>query len=65
MRLMGFILMISGMAIVLAALMVLAGLGQRLAFVLTGLAIEALGLGLIGHGYKSLQATAKRGRVTR
>jgi Na+-transporting NADH:ubiquinone oxidoreductase subunit NqrE len=60
---MGFILMISGMGIVLAALVLLAGLTQRLAFVLTGIAIEFLGLGLLALGYKSLQAVRpKAGR---
>jgi len=54
---MGFALLISGWAIVLAALMLFAGLTQRLAFVATGLAVELLGLVLIAHGYKSLQKT--------
>jgi hypothetical protein len=62
-RLMGFVLMISGMAIVLAALALFAGLGQRLAFVSAGLAVELLGLGLAAHGYKSLQTVRKPGAV--
>jgi hypothetical protein len=60
---MGLVLMISGMAIVLAALVLLAGPAQRFAFVLAGVAIEFLGLGLLAHGYKSLQAVKpKAGR---
>jgi uncharacterized membrane protein HdeD (DUF308 family) len=65
MRLMGFLLMISGLVIVLAALALLAGPGQRIAFIVAGIAIELLGLALIAHGYKSLQATARQRRVTR
>jgi hypothetical protein len=53
---MGFVLLISGWAIVLAALVLFAGIGQRLAFVLAGLAVELLGLGLFAGGYKSLQS---------
>jgi hypothetical protein len=53
---MGFILLISGLAIVLAALALLPGPAQRITFVLTGLGIELLGLGLLAHGYQSLQA---------
>ena len=62
---MGFILMISGIAIVLASLAVLAGLGLRFAFVLTGVAIEALGLGLIAYGYKSVHSAPRARRSTR
>jgi hypothetical protein len=58
---MGFALMISGVAIVLAALALFGGLGQRLAFVSAGLAVELLGLGLAAHGYKSLQTARKSG----
>jgi len=58
---MGFILMISGMAIVLAALALFAGLGERLGFALTGVAVELLGLGVLAYAYKSLQAVRKPG----
>ena len=56
---MGFALMISGMAIVLASLVLFTGLGQRLAFVSAGLAVEILGLVLAALGYKALQALNK------
>ena len=56
---MGFVLMISGMAIVLAALMLFTGVGQRLAFVSTGLAVEVLGLVLAALGYKAQQTLNK------
>jgi hypothetical protein len=62
---MGFLLMISGMAIVLAALVLFAGAPQRLAFVMTGIMIEAVGLLVLAAGYKSLQTTARQKRVTR
>jgi hypothetical protein len=54
---MGFVLMISGMAIVLAALMLFPGLGQRLAFVSAGLAVEVLGMVLAALGYKAARKT--------
>ena len=57
---MGFVLLISGWAIVLAALVLFAGIGQRLAFVLAGLAVELLGLGLLAGGYKSLQSAPRK-----
>ena len=61
MRLMGFALLISGMAIVLVALVLLTSLAQRVGFVLTGVAVEALGLIVLALGYKSLQTIARRG----
>ncbi len=59
---MGFVLLISGFAIVLAALVLFASLTQRFAFILAGLAVELLGLGLFAYVYKSLQIPAKEGR---
>jgi len=59
-RLMGFVLMISGMAIVLAALVLLTGVGQRFGFVLAGFAVEVLGLGVLAYAYRSLQAGPAR-----
>lgn len=56
---MGFVLLISGWALVLAALILLTGIGQRFAFVLAGLAVEGLGLYLLATGYKSLQAVKR------
>ncbi len=57
---MGLVLMISGMAIVLAALVLLSGVGQRFAFALAGFAVELLGLGVLAYAYKSLQSGAAR-----
>ncbi len=47
--------MVSGWMLALAALLLLAGLGQRFAFVLAALFVEILGLGLVAHRYRSLQ----------
>ena len=60
MRLMAFVLMISGMTIVLAALLLFPSIGQRFAFILTGLAIEVLGLALFAHAYKSMHTPRQR-----
>ncbi len=55
MRLIGNLLMVSGWLLVLAALLLLAGLGQRFAFVLAGLLVELLGLALVAQRYRALQ----------
>jgi hypothetical protein len=47
--------MVSGWLLVLAALLLLAGLGQRFAFVLAGLLVELLGLALVAQRYRALQ----------
>jgi hypothetical protein len=57
---MGLVLMISGMAIVLVALVLLTGAGQRFAFVAAGFAVELLGLGVLAYAYKSMQTGAAR-----
>jgi hypothetical protein len=51
----GYLLMLSGWLLVLASLFLLAGLGQRLTFVVAGLLVELLGLILIALRYRSLQ----------
>ena len=56
--LIGYLLMVSGWLLTLAALLLLAGLTQRFAFVLAGLLVELLGLALIAHRYRSLQKDA-------
>ena len=53
--LIGYLLMVSGWLLVLASLFLLAGLGQRLTFVVAGLLVELLGLTLIALRYRSLQ----------
>jgi hypothetical protein len=55
----GYLLMVSGWLLVFASLFLLAGLGQRLTFVVAGLLVELLGLALIAQRYRSLQ----RGRA--
>ena len=52
MRLFGCALLLSGFFIVLVALVLLSAFPQRLAFVAAGLAVEALGVGLLTHGHK-------------
>ena len=46
--------MVSGWFLSLAALLLLAGLKQRLAFVLAALLVELLGLALVAHSYRTL-----------
>ena len=55
MTLIGYLLMVSGWLLAIAALFLLAGLGQRLAFVIAALLVELLGLSLIAIRYRSLQ----------
>ena len=49
-KLAGCLLLISGWLIALAALVMLADFGMRAAFLIAGLAVEVVGLGLIGRG---------------
>jgi hypothetical protein len=53
--LIGYVLLVSGWLLVLAALLLLGGTGQRLAFVGAGLVVEGLGLALVAVRYRSLQ----------
>jgi hypothetical protein len=55
MTLIGYLLMVSGWLLVFASLFLLAGMGQRLVFVVAGLLVELLGLALITARYRSLQ----------
>ena len=55
MKWIGCLLLASGWTIVATALLLLAGLGQRFAFVLAGLLVELLGFGLIAMRYRSQQ----------
>ncbi len=55
MRAIGCVLMIAGWGIVLAALVLLTGLGQRYGFVLAGLAVELLGFWLVAKTYRELE----------
>ena len=50
-RLIGFLLLLAGWGIVLAAIGKLTADGPRAAFVLAGVAVELLGLGLVGRSH--------------
>ncbi len=52
MKLAGFLLLLSGWIVVLAAVALLLN-GARVGFVLAGIAVEALGLGLAIHAHSS------------
>ena len=51
MRLVGFLLLVAGWALVLAALGMLKADASRTAFVLAGVAVELLGLVLLGRAH--------------
>jgi len=51
MRLTGFLLLLAGWGIVLAALALLRQNGPRAAFILAGVAVEALGLALVARSH--------------
>ncbi len=55
----GYLFLISGWVLALAALVLLAGAGQRLAFVVAGLLVELLGLALVAQHYRLLQRGAR------
>jgi len=54
-RLTGYLLMVSGWLLAVAALLLLEGTRQRIAFVLAALLVQLLGLGLVAYRYRSLQ----------
>ncbi len=47
MKIAGFLLLLAGWGIVIAALLMLSTLGQRTSFILAGIAVEAVGLVLL------------------
>ena len=51
----GCLLMVSGWLIAIAALLLLVGLGQRVAFVMAGLLVECIGFVLVAQSYRALQ----------
>ncbi len=55
----GYLFLISGWVLVLAALLLLGGTGLRLVFVVAGLLVEVLGLGLVAQHYRSLQRSTR------
>jgi hypothetical protein len=56
MKLAGFLLLVAGWTIVVAAVMLLPSSGVRVAFLLAGLAVELFGLALAVHSHLVLQA---------
>lgn len=52
MRLAGFGLLLSGWMIVVSALVVLPGPGERASFIVAGLLVELLGLALVARSYR-------------
>jgi hypothetical protein len=53
------LLLFSGWLIVLAALLMLAALAQRAAFIAAGIGLEVLGLVLLTQAYTSMQRKTK------
>ncbi len=62
MRAIGFLLMLSGWLIVVAALVLLTRLPERYGFVVAGLAVEVLGLVLLAQRYRTMQLEEKSRR---
>lgn len=60
MRLVGCLLLPSGLFLVLAALVLLPAPGPRFAFVLAGLGVEVLGVGLLTRAYTLMQKKGRR-----
>ena len=59
MKFAGCLMLISGWMIVLAALVLIPGLGLRTCFIASGLAVEIIGLGLIARGQVTEQRQAQ------
>lgn len=59
MKLAGCLLLLSGWMIVLVALVLLPGFAARAAFIGAGVAVEIVGLGLIGRGQVTEQKQAQ------
>jgi hypothetical protein len=55
MRVLGFLLLVSGWLIVIAALVMLVAQAARVAFVISGLTVEALGFVLLAMGQRIAQ----------
>jgi uncharacterized membrane protein YphA (DoxX/SURF4 family) len=55
MRLIAFLLMVSGWLLLLAALLLLGGLRLRFTFAASAVFVELLGLALLAHRYRSIQ----------
>lgn len=59
MKLIGCLLLLSGWFLVLAALVMLPGFMQRVAFVAAGIGVEVLGLVLLTRAYTAIQRRAQ------
>ena len=55
MKFAGFMLLLAGWGIVLAAVGILPSAGKKTAFVLAGLAVEIIGLALVARTYRTAQ----------
>jgi len=58
-KLIGCLLLLSGWFLVLAALVMLPGVMQRVAFVAAGVGVEVLGLVLLTRAYTAMQRRAQ------
>lgn len=56
MRLAGFLLLVTGWGLVLAAVALLPAFSTRVLFVLAGMGVEVLGLGLVFRSHLGLRA---------
>ncbi|HEX4425671.1 MAG TPA: hypothetical protein VH079_09755 [Terriglobales bacterium] len=57
MKLAGFLLLLAGWGITLTALVLLGSLARQTGFVLAGMGVEALGLGLVARSHAVLLET--------
>ncbi len=55
----GCLLLLSGFFVVVAAMVLMTSFQTKLAFVVAGVAVEVLGLGLLMNSYKSAQKEQK------
>ena len=60
MRLVGCLLLLSGFVLSVVALVLLASLGQRFAFVMAGLGVEVLGVGLLTRANTAIVKEQRR-----
>jgi hypothetical protein len=57
----GYVFLFSGWLLVVAALLLLAGTGERAVFVVAGLLVEVLGLALLARYYRAVQRVGQKG----
>jgi Na+/glutamate symporter len=61
-RLVACLLLLSGFLLVVAALVLLPGLGQRFGFTVAALGVEALGVALLTRAYSAMQQETPKER---